>query len=161
MKYGLCVDDDSSLPKSPVAGCFDIAGGTLMAYPFKRFQQGRFVSQEGQVGPAVQFADVVIWHGQTAGIARLQIKSAGSGGVWRTVKSKIDHAPLLVAAANFGHAHHVTTHFVLNEKIYDHLTGKLPTIIADNVPPCDPEKVYCYTGVTSLIDVAGCSNTRP
>jgi hypothetical protein len=159
MKYDLCPDDDSTLPKSPVAGCFDLAGGTLMAYPFKRYQQGRFLFLDGQLSRPLQFADVVVWHGQTVGPAKLQIKSPNSG-VWRTVTTAA-HVPLLIAAANLGHAHHTTTHFALNEKIYDHLTGNLPKIIADNVPACDPMKVYCYAGLTSFIDVAGCSNTRP
>jgi hypothetical protein len=160
MKYELCGDNEA-LPKQPVDGCFDIEGGTLMAYPFKSFQQGLFVFADGhQVGP-LQFADVVAWHGQTIGTARLQIKSAATGSAWQTVKTKVDHVPLLIAAANLGHAHHTTTHFALNEKLYDHLKGHLPQILADGVPPCDPDRIYCYSSLTSLIDVVGCSNTRP
>jgi hypothetical protein len=164
MRYELCGEDEHALPKSPVDGCFDIEGGTLMAYPFKSFQQAKFIFGHGQPDPVqrpLQFADVVAWHGQTAGTARLQIMSAATGYTWQTVKTNVDHVPLLVAVVNLGHAHHTTTHFVLNEKLYDQLIGHLPKIVPVPNEPCDPHKVHCYTSLTSLIDVAGCSNTRP
>jgi hypothetical protein len=156
----MCGDDYEGLPRGAVDGCFDIEGGILIANPFKSFQQGMFVFADGHQSDPVQFADVVRWHGQTSGNARLQIRSAANGNEWKDV-TILGSEPLLVAAVNLGHAHHTTAHFVLNEKIYGHLSSHLPTIMADGVPPCNPAKVYCYTGMTSLIDVAGCSNTRP
>ncbi len=160
-KYALCGDDQAGLPKSPVDACFDLDGGSLIAYPFKSFRQGRFVFSDGHQIRPLQFADVVAWYGHTNSAARLQIKSMATGNEWRTVKTAPSDKPLLVAVANLGHAHHTTTHFVLNEKLYGGLKQHLPAIVVDQVPPCDPDKTYCYTSLVSLVDVAGCSNTRP
>jgi hypothetical protein len=160
-KYELCGDSQVGLPKSPVDACFDLQGGTLIAYPFKSFQQGTFVFPDGyEIGP-LQFADAVVWHGRTEGVARLQIKSRATSNQWRTVGTTDGRMPLLVAVANLGHAHHTTTHFTLNEKLYDGLHSHLPKIVVDQVSPCNPDETYCYSSPIPLIDIAGCSNTRP
>lgn len=159
VKFQLCGTSDR-LPKEPVDGCFDLEGGQLIAYPFKSFQQGKFVFDKTHECAPRQFADIVVWHGTTNGIARVQIKSAAADSSWRIVKMKTDHIPLLVAVANVGSEHRSSKHFALNEKLYGRPAAHLPTIELSPYP-CDFDKVYCYASVTQLIDVVGCGNTKP
>src|ERR1051325_4302116 len=98
-------------PREPVDGCVRVSGGELLAYPFKSFKQGRFVNPNGSKQPPMQFADVVMWHGNTTGPARVQIKSHATLDRFETVKMKNTNQPLRVAIVNLGHAHHTSTHF--------------------------------------------------
>jgi hypothetical protein len=157
LRAGICGD---YFPREPVDGCVRISGGELLGYPFKSFKQGRFVNPDGSRQRAMQFADVIIWHGNTTGRAKVQIKSHATLDRFETVKMKDTGQPLRVAIINLGHAHHTSSHFVLNEKLFPNLAGHIPAIENDGVPDCDPTVKFCYTSIISLIDIAGCSNSQ-
>jgi hypothetical protein len=149
------------LPGRPVKGFFDIVGGTLYAFPFKSFKQGVFVYPDQTMCEPRQFADTVAWRGWRYGPARLQIKSRATDHRWVTVEMDRYDQPLRIAVVNVGHAHHTSSHFALNEKLYYDLEGHLPKILVDGVPDCDYTKKRCYTSsLMSLIDVPGCSNSQ-
>jgi len=141
-------------PQEPVDGCVRIAGGELLAYPFKSFQQGRFVNQ-----PPKQFADLVIWHGKTTGRAKVQIKSHATLDRFETVRMTDTGKPLRVAIVNLGDAHHTSRHFDLNKKLF-YSRFDIPRIENDGVPICNPDHEICYTSIMSLMDIAGCSNSQ-
>lgn len=151
---------DEYFPQEPVDGCVRISGGELLAYPFKSFKQGRFVNPDGSGWPARQFADVVMWHGTTTGRAKVQIKSHATLDRFETVKMMDTGQPLRVAIVNLGHAHHTSTHFILNEKLFVNRGGHIPAIESDGVLDCDSNRESCYTSIVSLIDVPGCSNSQ-